>query len=234
VLEAIILVGGKGTRLKSISGDTPKPLVKIGGKPFLYWILEGLQEQGFSRVVLATGYRSEFLKSKVLSDNPVSMELIFVEEKIPLGTGGAIKNAFKSISSNRALVLNGDSYCDINFRTALELSQKNHKSITMIGVHVDNVERYGAIEVDEQGNLLRMSEKGSLGSGYINSGIYVVDRCVFDVVPGGVFSFEREVLSNRLNEISCYMSDNYFVDIGIPADYKLANKYFYEKNSFPR
>ncbi|MEY8215763.1 MAG: sugar phosphate nucleotidyltransferase [Colwellia sp.] len=234
MLEAIILVGGKGTRLKSISGDTPKPLVEIGGKPFLYWILESLQEQGFSRVVLATGYRSDFLKNKILTDCPVNIELIFSEEKAPLGTGGAIKSAFKFVSSNRVLVMNGDSYCDINFRTALESGQKIDKFITMIGVHVDNVERYGAIEVDGQGNLLRMTEKGSRGPGYINSGIYVVDKLVIEAVPNESFSFEGEVLSNSLSDISCYMTEDYFVDIGVPVDYKLANKYFYEKNSISR
>ncbi len=227
MLEAIVLVGGKGTRLKSISGDIPKPLVLVGGKPFVYWILQELQKQGFSKAILATGYRAEYFQSQVLEDNPIDIEILFSEEVEPLGTGGAIRNAMEMVVSDRFFVFNGDSFCDVSCSKVVDHSRKMDASLCIVGAQVSDVSRYGQIKLSATSKVISVLEKGGAGDGIINSGIYYLKKELLNNFSlDQKFSFEKEVLEKKISGFYSYVSNGYFIDIGLPEDYHSANCYF--------
>jgi len=224
MFEAIVLAGGKGTRLKSVSGEIPKPMVPVAGKPFIYWILEKLEAEGASKVILAVGYNADYIIDAITKDNPVGIELEFVKEEEPLGTGGALVNAAKSISSDHFLVLNGDSFIDINF---LDFFGKSLSCDVMIaGVVVTDASRYGTILVDEEDNILSLLEKGVTGEGLINSGVYSLKKDVLQNFKSNPFSFEAEFLAVFRGSFKVCKVEGYFIDIGIPDDYHRAREYF--------
>ena len=113
-IEAVVLVGGKGTRLKSVVSDRPKPMAEIAGKPFLEWILLGLQDRGVIRVVLCSGYMPEFIEDYFGDGTDLEMQVSYSVDPYPLGTGGAVLRALEHVSNTPILVLNGDSYCDFD------------------------------------------------------------------------------------------------------------------------
>lgn len=229
--EAIVLAGGKGTRLKPISGETPKPLVMVGGKPFVYWILQELEQQGFSRVVLATGYKSDLFRSQVLKDNPINIEVLFSEEEAPLGTGGAIRNAMEYINEDEFFVFNGDSYCEVSCEKVVAHAMQTGADICVVAMQVDDVSRYGQIRCDDATRVVTMIEKGGSGPGLINSGVYYIKReSMQSFEPDSQFSFEQEVLEKAKNGFYAYISKGYFVDIGIPESYRMADRHFAAQN----
>ena len=226
--EAIVLVGGRGTRLKSISGETPKPLVEVGGKPFVYWILEQLQDQGFERVILATGYRADVFESLLTADAFSGMEIVFSVEETPLGTGGAIRKAMELVQSDSFCVLNGDSFCATSFDKLISYSQQRDADLCVVAAKVDDVSRFGQIHFSDSGKVSSLTEKGGVGSGYINSGIYYFSKTLLSsFAPDTVFSFESEILEKISSGFYAMASEGYFIDIGIPEDYAKANSHFH-------
>ena len=163
MFEAVILAGGKGTRLKSVSGDIPKPMVDLNGKPFLYKLMEQLERYGCSSITLSLGYRADYIIDKILKDKPVNCQVNFSVEKVPLGTGGAIKLAAEKIVGNKFLVINGDTYSEVDFSSMFKLGSKY--DLVISGVKVDDASRYGTLNVDDEGYVISMSEKGE-GSWY--------------------------------------------------------------------
>lgn len=224
--EAIILVGGQGTRLKAVTGDVPKPLVEVSGRPFLFRLLDNLKANLFDRVVLATGYRSDFFAEFVSNYSVSGMEILFSPEEISLGTGGALKKASKLVSTDSFFALNGDTFCDVNFSEFIEFCTTKSASLALVGVDVLDVGRYGCLSVNEAGEVLSVGEKSHVGPGVINSGVYYIDKALIQSIDKDVFSFEREVLELRSADVKCFRSSGYFIDIGVPEDYYKATKYF--------
>ncbi|WP_028110649.1 nucleotidyltransferase family protein [Ferrimonas futtsuensis] len=222
MFEAAILAGGKGTRLKSVTGELPKPMVEINGIPFLYMLMKRLEEQGCSKIVLSLGYRAEYIVDRVSSDAPVRCPVEFAVEEAPLGTGGAIKMAAKHISADKFLVINGDTYLDIDYLSLF--SYADNFDLTISGIHVDDVSRYGTLELDEFLNVKRLCEKGRIGSGVINSGTYVVSTKKILSFNGERFSFEQDYLEGFNGTFKAFVTNGQFIDIGIPEDYFKACK----------
>ena len=222
MFQCIILAGGFGTRLKSISGDLPKPMVPIGKAPFLYRLMQRLGQQGCSKIVLSLHYRANFIIKQVESDRPVSCPVEYSVEDTPLGTGGALKKSSKLISDPTFIALNGDTYCDIDYISLL--SAASEADLLVAAVHVDNVQRYGKLEIDESLAVLSMGEKSHEGQGLINAGTYVVKTDEIANFSKEAFSFENEFIPNYSGMFKAYIVGNKFVDIGIPADYELARK----------
>ncbi|EOW9250405.1 TPA: nucleotidyltransferase family protein [Vibrio cholerae] len=222
MFEAVILAGGMGTRLKSVSGDIPKPMVDVNGKPFLYRTMQRLEAQGCSKIVLSLCYKADYIMERINIDKPVNCQVIFTVEESPLGTGGAIKLAASKISADKFVALNGDTHCEINYIDFLDFSQGNQLAIS--GVFVDDVSRYGSLILDSDNNVLSMKEKGSFGSGVINSGIYVVNTNEVLNFDSNSFSFEEDFFQNYLGSIKAFLTDGLFIDIGIPEDYYKACK----------
>lgn len=224
---AVILAGGMGTRLREVVADRPKVLAEVNGRPFLACLLDRLAEAGIRRVVLCTGYMAELVRD-TFGDNYHGMSLLYSQENTPLGTGGALRLALPLIASDPALVMNGDSFCDAD----LGLFARQHHSASapasLILVQVDDVARYGAVDVDEAGRVVSFREKGSQsGKGMINAGIYLIARHVIASIPSKrAVSLEREVFPRLIDEgLSGFPQPSRFIDIGIPSDYHAASAF---------
>lgn len=222
--DVVILAGGLGTRLKSVSGDIPKPMVDISGKPFLYRLMKYLEEQGVQKIILSLSYKADYIIDRVVHDNPVNCEVDFVIESEPFGTGGAIKYASSKVTTDKLIVLNGDTYCELNYNNFIEAS--NGTDLLISGVEISDVSRYGSLDIDENCNVKAMIEKGRQGKGIINSGIYIISKEIISEFPLTKFSFESEFLSKFDGLFKAYVSSTYFIDIGIPEDYYAACEKF--------
>jgi len=224
MFETVILAGGQGTRLKSITGDLPKPMVDVNGIPFLYRLMKRLESQGCSHIVLSLCYNADYIIDCVTKDQPVSCLVSFAVEKKPLDTGGAIKFSSTHITSDKFVVLNGDTYSDLDYK-ALVYYAKSY-NLVISGVHIDDVSRYGTLDVDDDDTVLSMNEKGRVGSGIINSGTYVITTDNIQNFAEDKFSFEQDYVQEFNGSFKAFISDGYFIDIGIPEDYAKAIQYF--------
>ncbi len=233
ITEAVILAGGFGTRLAHLLGDVPKPMAPVYGKPFLTYVLDKLQAAGIGRVVLATGYKHRVIYDYFGSQYK-DIDLVYSEETEPLLTGGAILQATKHIQSDDFFVLNGDTLFDIDF---LSFSQSHYSKRSVLSIalrRVDNTDRYGAVEINSDGQITLFKEKAaSCGCGLINGGIYAINKdWLLSLKMPKKFSFEQELLQpltntdNRSVAIYGQAFDNYFIDIGIPEDYHKAQGEF--------
>lgn len=223
---AVILAGGFGTRLASVVSDVPKPMAPVGGRPFLERLLDRLQMQGIRHAVLAVGYRSQIIRSHFGSSRG-AMKLCYSEETEPRGTGGALRLAFESQDLQRAIALNGDTWCDVDLRALSRTHAAAGTVATLTLVHQPDASRFGTVEVDERGRVAGFREKrADAGAGLINAGVYALDRSVFDLAPASArFSFENDVLQARAAEglFAAHLAqDATFIDIGVPDDYARA------------
>ena len=215
-MQAIILAGGFGTRLRTVVNDRPKPMADINGKPFLSYLLDKLALEGFNKVVLAVGYMHEYIES-FYNNKYKTLDIIYSVEDEPLGTGGCIKEALKYIDEDYAYVLNGDTYFDIDLRDI-----KKDSDVTIACKYFNNFSRYGKVEIDNDNNILEFREKEENQTGYINGGIYLFKKDIFNKFDlNKKFSLESDFFqkySDKLN-IKAFKSNDYFMDIGIPEDY---------------
>nr|WP_321278102.1 nucleotidyltransferase family protein [uncultured Vibrio sp.] len=217
MFECVILAGGKGTRLKSVTGDLPKPMVEINGIPFLYLVMKRLEAQGCEKIILSLGYQANYIVERILEDRPVSCKLEYVIEDNPLGTGGAIKLAAKKVKSSKFLVLNGDTYCDIPFKPFFDYAFKF--DLTIAAVEVEDSSRYGTVISDNKNNILALREKSETGRAFINSGLYCVSRDSILLHPYDSFSFEEDYIDGYEGICKAYNYVGTFIDIGIPDAY---------------
>jgi D-glycero-alpha-D-manno-heptose 1-phosphate guanylyltransferase len=219
--EAIILAGGKGTRLKSVTKGGQKVVVSVGKKSFIELLIEQLDKEGFDRVHLALGYRAEEVE-KVVSGLNLSLEINTIQELVPLGTGGAIKNALAQVSASDVVVLNGDSINGVSYSEILANHKKSKADISVLTKFVTNIARYGEVITGLAGNITGFNEKTGLNSaGKINSGVYVLSGKLFDNYFPKIFSLEQFLADNvgNLNMLPI-TSDGSFIDIGTPEDYQ--------------
>ncbi|EGL8742707.1 NTP transferase domain-containing protein, partial [Campylobacter jejuni] len=173
-MQAIILCGGLGARLKSVIKDIPKPMAPINNKPFLEFIFEYLKKQGIKEVILAVSYKYEVIK-EYFKDEFLGIKIKYSIEKEPLGTGGAIKDALKFIQ-NQVYVLNGDTIFDIDLKKLV----LNDSKICITLKQMQNFDRYGTVNVDDQGIVTSFEEKVFKKQGLINGGIYLLKKDIFD------------------------------------------------------
>lgn len=233
-METIILVGGLGTRLRSIVSNLPKCMAPIAGKPFLWHLFNYLDQPIFDiqKVVLAVGYKKEYVHrwlNKVRRQFSFSIEESAEDE--PLGTGGAIKQALSRTSSDDVLILNGDTFFDINLHTFMAWHQlHNASSITLALKHLNEFSRYGQVNIEANSHrIIAFQEKCYCKEGLINGGIYIINRhnCSLENYPNA-FSFEQDVLIPLATEGRLYGLEQtgFFIDIGIPEDYEKAQTAF--------
>lgn len=221
-MEAIILAGGFGTRLRDVVSDLPKPMAPIGNRPFLEILLGMLSQKGFTRVTCSLGYMSEKIVSH-FGNSFNGMELCYVVEESPLGTGGAVKLALTQCKDDHVFVFNGDTYLDIDV-DQVELNWQKNRSPIIIGRWVPDTERYGRLVVSD-GCVVDFNEKGIAGPGLINAGCYVLGARQLDGCRlQEKFSLESDYLVQLVkNEIvRCCETNGLFIDIGIPDDYERA------------
>jgi D-glycero-alpha-D-manno-heptose 1-phosphate guanylyltransferase len=219
-MEAIILAGGVGTRLKSVVSDLPKPMAPIGDKPFLEYILKYLQKNGITKAILSVGYKWETIK-EYFGDKFENIELIYSVEDEPLGTGGAIKKAMNQVKNSQVYIINGDTFFDVDLKS---LSLEDSSKLMLSLKNMINFDRYGCVESDENNFVTTFTEKGFRESGNINGGIYLASKDIFDDYElNEKFSFEEFMQDNfKTLKASVKVFENYFIDIGIPEDYEKA------------
>lgn len=222
ISEAIILAGGLGTRLRSEIGDIPKPMAPISGKPFLEILIHKLASEGIQHIILSLGYKAQSIIEH-FQNKPLTPSLSFVVEHIMLGTGGGIKLATQKMYTDFALVMNGDSFLDLDVDAASLFFDK-YKAPVIFGYDVDNTHRYGRIE--SEGSLItKITEKAGTGPGTISAGVYILPKEMLDHFPSDkAFSIEYDVFSSLTREDNFRLlhSNQYFIDIGTPESYKLA------------
>lgn len=221
-MEAIILAGGLGTRLKKVVPDLPKPMAPVAGRPFLEILLSMLASKGFTRVILSLGFMSEKI-SLHFGDSYLGMDLIYEVEGQPLGTGGAIRAALAQCEEDHAFIFNGDTYLELEVDELEKLWQESHNPVIVVR-EVPDTTRFGRVEISD-GRVIVFLEKGESGLGLINAGCYVLPKYALDEFPlGQPFSIETEFFIKNLQHIRFdgFITQGRFIDIGVPVDYSLA------------
>ena len=216
IREAIILAGGKGTRLQKVVKNIPKPMALVGNQPFLQFQLDYLITQGIQKVILAVGYKFEVIR-EYFGSTYRSLEITYSIEDSPLGTGGAIKMALQKAQGTYVYILNGDTY----FPISLSHINPSGAVCQIAAKHVSNASRYGTL-ITKGSQVKGFKEKGSHQEGTINGGIYLVQKSIAQFIENGVVSFENEVLPTLCEhkEVCFSLFSDYFKDIGIPEDYQ--------------
>lgn len=220
--EAIILAGGLGTRLAKTVKDRQKVMAPVGGRPFLDYILFYLKNQGFSRIILAVSFRNEQIR-EYYGSSFEGMEIVYSVEKEPLGTGGAIKQALQFSNTNPIAVMNGDTFFNIDFNALYKTAEEKNADIVLGARLMSDCTRHSTLEIADDGRIVQFAEKKKNGRGYINGGVYVIRKNIFDSCPEGKFSFETELLEKTDNTLYAVKSDSYFIDMGVPEAYFRAN-----------
>ena len=228
-MEAIVLAGGLGTRLRSVVSDVPKPMAPINDKPFLEYILEFLNNQNIKKVILSVGYKWEMIKD-YFGDKYKDIELVYNIEKEQLGTGGAIKDSLRLTKSDKVYVLNGDTFFNID----LSKMKLDNNLIEIALKEMKDFDRYGVVEIDENRYIRNFKEKSYYNQGFINGGIYLIKKNIFEKFDlPKKFSFEKFLENNFQNlKAKGKVFNSYFIDIGIPEDYEKAKRYFSENFIF--
>lgn len=226
-MQAILLCGGMGTRLRSVVADRPKPMADICGKPFLQYLLEMLREKGITEVIFALGYMGEMIEEYFQDGSAFGLKIAYSYEEDPLGTGGAIRNALPKIMEEEVLVLNADTYFPMDYQGLYRFHQENDGDFSLATRAVPDISRYGAVRRDAAGRILAWNEKledgGQPLAGEINGGIYVMKKSLIAEIPEGKQSLEQDCVPKWLSEgkrIFGLPFDGYFMDIGIPKDYQ--------------
>jgi len=223
-VTAMILVGGLGTRLRSVVTDRPKPLALVHERPFLDYLLYQLIEAGIEDVVLCIGYLGEKVV-ETYGNSFLSLKIRYSQEEIQLGTAGALRRALPLIKSEFVLVMNGDSFCDINLQDFWQWYCSRKSFVSIVLTEVDNTKRYGQVQTDSSGLIKLFKEKGDTEElGWINAGIYLITRELLTSIPlERMVSLEKDIFPIWINlEIYGYQTKNRFIDIGTPETYKQA------------
>ena len=223
--EAIVLAGGLGKRLRSAVSDVPKPMAPMDdkGTPFLSLVLDFLVRQGITHIVLSVGYMADVIY-RFFGNRYKDIPIDYKFENKPLGTGGAVKAALDCCQDNEVFVLNGDTYFDVNLSEMMRIHQETMADFTLAAREMHNFDRYGTLQLDAEGRILSFAEKKFCEQGYINGGIYYLRKNLLDDISDNMFSLEKDFLERELGRIwiQVYLSDGYFIDIGIPEDYRKA------------
>lgn len=222
-MEAIVLAGGLGTRLRSVVDDRPKAMAQVAGRPFLAYLLDQLAASGFDSAVLAVGYRSKQILD-YFGARHRHLALRYSVEDEPLGTGGAIVRAMAGVEAPAIFVVNGDTFVDLDYRAMWSAHEAESSAMTVAVHAVPDAGRYGALDLDGQ-RIHGFLEKGRSGPGWINAGVYLIARGLLDpqAVPTR-FSFESDFLVPRVRELRplAFQTNGVFIDIGVPEDYARA------------
>ncbi len=230
-MKAILLAGGKGTRLRPLTVHTPKPIVPIFNRPFLYYQLDLLRQvPDIDEAILSLNYQPRRIEEIFGEGDGLGLRLRYVVEPMPLGTGGAIRYAGDQLTES-VVVFNGDVLTQVDLGAVLRLHRERKAKATIVLTPVENPRAYGLVETDREGNVQRFLEKPGeheITCNTINAGIYVLEPETFDRIPKDTaWSIERSFfpsLIERGETFVAYVYDGYWIDIGTPAKYLQVHK----------
>lgn len=233
IKEAIILAGGLGTRLRSAVPDLPKCMAPVAGKPFLYYVISYFRKQGIENFILSLGYKHEVIEEYIHAEFATD-DFKFSVENEPLGTGGAIRLACTRTSDEMVMVLNGDTFFEVDLASLSDLHHLYRSDCTLSLKPMKNFERYGVVELNKDFSIGSFHEKKYYPEGLINGGVYILNTQKFqkENLPEK-FSFEKEYLEALFLQRRMFgvIQDKYFIDIGIPEDYEKAQTAFIGKSA---
>ncbi len=227
-LDAMILAGGKGTRLRSVVDDRPKPMAQVAGRPFVEWLLAMLYDQGTRRVVLCTGHLADHVEAYFGDGCRWNMELCYSRDPFPLGTGGAVRRGLDHVRGDRFLVLNGDSYCRFDRGALLRTHMRTGAAATLWLVGADDCRRYGSVRIGPEGAVESFAEKSlDFGTGLVNAGVYLIERRAAETIPTGrAVSLENDVFPALIGRgLFAVVGESPFTDIGTPESYADAEEF---------
>jgi len=221
--DAVVLCGGTGLRLRPVIGEAAKTMAAVAGRPFLEVLFRQLVRHGFNRAILAVGYQKEAIHS-YFGSCAFGLQLTYSPEERPLGTGGALRNSADLVETDSVLVMNGDSYTDVDLKKFVSDSFEAHADASVVVVPGDGRNDCGFVVLDKTGRVLGFNEKNSdTASPVINAGIYVLSRpLVYEIAPEREISLEREVLPVWIREgkhLRGFAHPGTCMDIGTPQRY---------------
>jgi D-glycero-alpha-D-manno-heptose 1-phosphate guanylyltransferase len=227
--DAIVLAGGRGTRLSSVVSDRPKVLAEVLGRPVLTFLLDRLERAGIRRTILAVGYMADMVEDAIGSRHN-SMEILYSKEVQPLGTGGGLQLASSLLQSSHALVFNGDSFCQLDLAGMVDVHNRQSAMGTIAVIGVPDAGRYGRVQTGPDQRIIKFEEKQAGGSGSINAGIYLVPSSALRTIPAGQpISLEREIFPVWVEQgLFAFEAEGPFLDIGLPETYAQASHFFEE------
>jgi mannose-1-phosphate guanylyltransferase len=222
-MQAVILAGGEGTRLRPLTSRVAKPVVTLVDRPFITYMLEWLHRHGVTDVVLACGFRTDRVRAELGDGHHFGLELHIVEEPRPLGTGGALRHA-GDLLDERFLVCNGDVLTDIDLSAQIAQHERTRAVATLALIPVADPSAYGLVRCDAGGAVLEFVEKPQTvapGDNLVSAGAYVLERSVLDLIaPSRPVSIEREVWPALVGHgLYGYAATGYWLDIGTPERY---------------
>ncbi|MFQ5651454.1 MAG: nucleotidyltransferase family protein [bacterium] len=219
-MDAIILAGGLGTRLRHAVDDLPKPMAPVCGRPFLDYLLDYALRWQVERAILATGYLHQTIEAHY-GNSYKNLAIAYSVEREPLGTGGCIQLACRQARSEHVFILNGDTFFDVDLGKMMQGHLATDADMTIALKPMHDVARYGVVRF-EGSRITRFEEKKKVDFGHINGGVYVARKTLFEGLSlPDKFSLEEDVLRKFVQTLNlqCFLSDTYFIDIGIPEDY---------------
>jgi D-glycero-alpha-D-manno-heptose 1-phosphate guanylyltransferase len=223
-MQALILAGGRGERLRPLTDNVPKSMLLVQDKPFLSYLVKSLSSQGIADFIFATGYKFEAIEGYFHSGQDYGIKIQYSKEEIPLGTAGPVKKAENLIDGDDLLILNGDTFVQIDLKEMMSYHKKMGRPITIAAVRAGNPSRYGQLIVNN-GVISEFREKGKdRVSQYINAGVYIIKKEILKFFSGERQDFERDIFPRFLNNIAAFKTDGYFIDIGIKEDYYRFNE----------
>lgn len=227
-VPAMILAGGLGTRLRPVISGQPKVLAEVNGRPFLSYLLDQLSDAGARDVVFCSGYLGEHLEQAFGRDYK-GIRLSYSREPAPLGTAGALRLASEKIRPGLVMVLNGDSYIDVDLNAFLAFHLQKRALISMVLAEVPDTRRFGRVQLSADEQITFFEDKGShIGPGLINAGVYLLDTKGLGSIPTErAVSIEKEVFPSMVGQgLSGFICRGKFIDIGTPETYAEARAFF--------
>ncbi|MBI1883177.1 MAG: nucleotidyltransferase family protein [Chlamydiae bacterium] len=226
-LSCAILVGGLGTRLRSVLPNQPKVMALVQGRPFLEHLLDRLRLSEIQEVVLCVGHQSEVIENYFGNGRNHGIKILYSREKELLGTAGALRQASELIHSDPILAMNGDSFCCANFSELISSHCKHKAAATLVVTAVDDASRYGSVKISEKDKITAFLEKKEgMGKGDISAGIYLLSRHFLESIPRGIpSSIERDIFPSWIGKgLYAFRAKGSFIDIGIPSDLERAQE----------
>ena len=228
-MEAIILAGGLGTRLQTVISEIPKSMAMVNHRPFLEYLLDYIIDQGVNKVVLSVGYKREFIIGH-FKNQYRSLKISYAVEEEPLGTGGGTRLSFWHVDGDRAFVLNGDSMFRLDYRQLMAEHLRKKSAVTIALRKLNDTGRFGKVCLNRNHRSIGFTEKEiNSGPGYINGGVYIIEKkSLMEPEFRGKFSIEKDYFERcyKENRMFGFPSKDYFLDIGVPEDYKKAQHDF--------
>ncbi len=225
-MEVVVLAGGLGTRLRSVVSEVPKCMASVLNKPFLHYLLRYISKYEVSKVILSVGYLKEVIFNWIDEvKSEFTFEIVFAVEEEPLGTGGGIAFAMQDVVGDNCVVLNGDTFLDVDLDDLMQNHVNLKSKVTVALKEMTCFSRYGNVIYNSDNVIQSFIEKKYTEKGHINAGVYVINKDYLNQITSKEkFSFEEEVLTPgaKRNDLYGYVTDGYFIDIGIPEDYNKA------------